>query len=741
MKIVLRLLCFAAALPALLFNVPAAARDASAVILTGNELPAFLGYQLDGIVAFNYSGGVWTDVPLQIDERAVKNGHDIYFEDGVCTLSISECNRIDIDLLVYTDANTFAGADDDPTFDADDELVLLCSDAADKAPAGTYPAAVPNGSERVEIRIDDPVNSLTQYLYLFEKPGGYSPPVFTPDVVYNFVLLNPPPYNSQFGFNPENSTVVTGAYSQHFADRWIHDDINILAGTGVDILDRHKQLFPTYACSHTDEGYSYGEGVFTANISGPIRAIRAYVGSLSGPLVERNHVFYADHEQIVTKLRVHAIAGNMDVYDYNANAIGMTYYNNLNPGGLTVDGVPEAAATGELTFELISGPQGSMYMVHQLETNVTLGGVTSRYVDAADNSGADACTGDNSAYGYSGPELVNIPDTDPFTSPGNFLRMYRSVLYDGPNKTPADLNYFLQYQQQPLVISTDGGSVCLTPGGLFTDQIDKTTARCNWNAVTGAVSYTLQWRAVGAGNWNTVGSLNATNQGLTGLDPDTEYEWQIKTACSGDESLFSASQTFTTLLCNAAPVPAGLAATAQSASTALLSWDNMDVESYDVELYQKRNNGTRVLETTYSAVTDNQQLASGLSDKKTYSFRVRSNCNAQSSAYSAYHDFSTAGARSGADAPTADESATIFSLGPNPTDGALQLTVAAAEGGEWSVEISDLRGRVVTRREWRSIVGAHTVELDVTHLDAAVYFVTLRDSAGRTLGSAKLFKF
>ncbi len=740
MRVVIRFMCLAA-LSIALFNNPAAARDASPVILTGNDLPAFLGYLPDGIIAFNYTGGVWTDVPLQIDERAVKNGHDMYFEDGVCTLSISECNRIDIDLLVYTDENTFAGADDDPTFDSDDELVLRGSDASDQAPAGSYPAVVPNGSERVEIQVDDPVNSTTKFLYLFEKPGGYSPPAFTPDVAYNFVLLNPPPYNSQFGFNPENSTVVANAYTQHFSDRWIHDEISILLGTGVDILDRHKQLFPNYACSHTDEGYSYGEGVFTANISGPIRAIRAYFGSLSGPLVERNHFFYADHEQIVTKLRVHAIAGNMDVYDYNANAIGMTYYNNLNPGGLSVDGVPDAAATGELTYELMSGPQGSMYMVHQLETNVTLDAVTSRYVDAADNTGADPCTGDNSAYGYSGPELVNIPDTDPFTAPQNFLRMYRTVLYEGPNKTPADLSYFLQYQQQPLIISTDGGSVCLTPAGLFTDQIDKTTARCNWNAVTGAVSYTLQWRAVGAGSWNTIGSLSGTDHTLTGLDPDTQYEWQIKTVCGGDESLFSASQTFTTLLCNAAPVPTGLAAAAQSASTALLSWDDMDVESYDVELYQKRNNGARVLEATYNAVMDNQQLVSGLSDKKNYSFRVRSNCNGQTSAYTAYFDFNTAGARRGVDpASTADVGA-VFSLSPNPTDGALEVRLEAVEGGAWTIEISDLRGRVVQEHNWKSIAGAHTLQLDVRRLDAAVYFVTLRDAEGRAQGSAKLFKF
>ena len=62
-----------------------------------------------------------------------------------------------------------------------------------------------------------------------------------------------------------------------------------------------------------------------------MRAIRSYIGANSGPLTQRDHIFYARREDIRTFLRVHAIPGVLDFFDYSSAAIGMTYRNNATP--------------------------------------------------------------------------------------------------------------------------------------------------------------------------------------------------------------------------------------------------------------------------------------------------------------------------------------------------------------------------------------------------------------------------
>ena len=94
-----------------------------------------------------------------------------------------------------------------------------------------------------------------------------------------------------------------------------------------------------------------------------MRAIRSYIGANSGPLTQREHIFYEQREDIRTFLRVHAIPGAVDFFDYCPAAIGMTYRNNLNTGGVTIDGTPDTPPAGALTWETVDGPQGGLSIV------------------------------------------------------------------------------------------------------------------------------------------------------------------------------------------------------------------------------------------------------------------------------------------------------------------------------------------------------------------------------------------
>ncbi|HMQ15038.1 MAG TPA: hypothetical protein PKC49_03605 [Phycisphaerae bacterium] len=401
------------------------------VVLRGEQLPALLGVEPGRVVAFAWSAG-WVQVPVQIDERKVVD-YGVVYNLGVAGLAAEN----------YADPATYCGADDDPDFDANDELALMSSDASSRAPADApLPAGVLAGAA-VELRLHDPLDAGVAYLYLFTSDGSLAPDAGADYVTYTFDLLAGPyipNYDTLAGPNPENSTATTAAYHVRFSDRWVRDEIRITAGaaTGVDILDRHKALFAPGDCSRTEDTFSNGVGAFFCNIDGPIRGIRSYMGANSGVLTQREHHFYAGREDVATYLRVHAISGIMDLFDYSPAAIGMTYQHNLAAAPVTIDGAPDAPASGQIGWELVTGPQGSLAMAVAFDMDIPGFAYTSYYSDSVAPRHPQ-CTGDAFELGLSGVWINQpIPNTDPLLSPLYRLTGRRTIFYEPPGRTPAD---------------------------------------------------------------------------------------------------------------------------------------------------------------------------------------------------------------------------------------------------------------------------------------------------------------
>ena len=71
------------------------------------------------------------------------------------------------------------------------------------------------------------------YLYLFRSNGSLDPSAGEEYVNYDFDLLSGAykrPTTPPAGPNPENSTVHSPYFDQHFSDRWIDDQLRLLAG-------------------------------------------------------------------------------------------------------------------------------------------------------------------------------------------------------------------------------------------------------------------------------------------------------------------------------------------------------------------------------------------------------------------------------------------------------------------------------------------------------------------------------
>lgn len=444
------------------------------VVLKGDSVPSLLGAQPAQLVGFRFAVGAWTQIPVQVDERAIVAIGSAYrgINSAACTQP-SWCQNLDnaVVKLYYTDPGTYIGADPDPAFDSNDELVFMARDAGDEAATGAAaPAGVQSGSG-VKITISEPGASRNAYVYLYRQNGTLAQGAGQSYVNYNFVLASGGAYLTSYdrtgtspdanrvtgdalGANPENTTVTTPYYSQHFSDRWIMDRLQITAGgaSGADILDRAKVAFGPGSCARTEYTGSRSEGAFLVNRSGPVRAIRAFVGFNSGPLVQRQYIFYDRYTDVTTSLRVHPISGILDFFDYSSAAVGMTYRNNQNPQGVVIDGRPDNLRAGSLDWESLQGGAGTLVMAHTVTTDIPLLARTSFYDDAV-SSQYTQCTGDGSAYGASGSWITSaIPSTDPRLGPAATLVTRRQMVFGPPDLATARIDGVVAKLREPLVI-------------------------------------------------------------------------------------------------------------------------------------------------------------------------------------------------------------------------------------------------------------------------------------------------
>jgi hypothetical protein len=183
---------------------------------------------------------------------------------------------------------------------------------------------------------------------------------------------------------------------------------------------------------------------------------------------------------------------------------------------------------------------------------------------------------------------------------------------------------------------------CNVPSGLASSAITANNATVSWSAVTGASSYDVQYRVVGAGSWNSATNTASTSLGLTGLSASTNYEWQVRTNCVyGNQSAYSASATFTTAAAGVCNTPTGLAIASVTTTGATASWTAVSGALTYTVRYRTIGNAT----WTTAANTASTSLAlTGLTVSKTYEVQVATNCSGGSSAYSASVDFTTTAA-------------------------------------------------------------------------------------------------
>jgi hypothetical protein len=221
-----------------------------------------------------------------------------------------------------------------------------------------------------------------------------------------------------------------------------------------------------------------------------------------------------------------------------------------------------------------------------------------------------------------GSEVVTIPNT-PTTTARVKIEAVGNIFFDISNTN----------------FTITSGSGCASPAGLTATAITTTSATIGWTAVSGAVSYDVDYKSTSSATWiNVATGTTATSVGLTGLTQGTTYDFRVRTNCAAGSSAYSGAQ-FTTTGTIACSAPTGLTSSAITATGATVSFTAVSgALSYDVD-YKANSSATWISAAT--GATSTSVTISGLTAATLYDWRVRANCSSGSSTY-ATAQFTTA---------------------------------------------------------------------------------------------------
>ncbi len=435
-------------------------RRTEPVIMQGSDLPSeLIGLSINDIVGFKYENDEWQQIPIQIDEMALMNIAAPYGQQ----LPLGVANTpTDQQQLFYTDSNTYTGADPDPNFDLNDQLVFMAKDAGEQARTNIDPPGTVEGTG-FRVNVTEPLNFTRSYIYLYQQDGSLSQDAGVSYVDYDFNLVNGDNYLQNYDFqgnNPENSRVTTPFYDWHFSDTWVSDEaiVNIEQMTKVDFLDRHLSLFGPDICGQNELIFSQRSNTIITNKTGPIRAIRAYMGAGNDLFTQRTHIFYEGKQDIITNVRTDAPLFYFDLFDYNESIQNMHYSSNSFIDGRIIDGDEDNTVTDlPAQWEMVTGEHGTLFIIHDVKTQdtiQTLEGALGNYWSDDEQNPNFNCSGTASDYGTSGIsidfiELCTTPSNSD-CNPDNFLEMKRTIYFAEPNLGVLDAFVHQQYSKNPL---------------------------------------------------------------------------------------------------------------------------------------------------------------------------------------------------------------------------------------------------------------------------------------------------
>ena len=305
----------------------------------------------------------------------------------------------------------------------------------------------------------------------------------------------------------------------------------------------------------------------------------------------------------------------------------------------------------------------------------------------------------------------------------------------------ANLTAASNYEIQVATVCANGNSIysastnfttlasCGIPTNVAVSGITTTGATITWTAVSGASSYTVRYRIVGAASWSST-TVTTNTKVFTSITSSATYQVQVRSVCASGTSAYTASTSFTTL--TPCGVPTGLFTNQLTTTDAKVNWTAVSgATSYTI---QRRAASSATWLSTTSTV--NYKYLGGFTACTNYQWRVRATCPSGTSAYTAIQTFTTTGcainanladATLGSNKNSTDLQANTFIIQPNPARNYAQVLYNANTSGNITLTITDLTGKTLSQQTTTTTEGENTISLNLNNLQAGYYLVMINN--------------
>lgn len=157
---------------------------------------------------------------------------------------------------------------------------------------------------------------------------------------------------------------------------------------------------------------------------------------------------------------------------------------------------------------------------------------------------------------------------------------------------------------------------CAIPENLQANYITSSSAMLTWEFAENQNVFNLQYKKEEDTTWINLNSITP-NHLLENLQPSTSYSFRVQADCGEEQSFWSDVFTFSTHTLVAPPE--NLIVENYSYNTATISWnDNLDAESYEVEIILTTNNTSIFQQTNLNRIELSQLLPNSI-----YQIKVR----------------------------------------------------------------------------------------------------------------------
>ena len=396
-------------------------RNLEPVIITGSQVTLFSGVDIATLYAYAYSGGEWTQIPLQIDE--VNSLGEYSIEDGL--------------------------------LDENDELVFLAKDIGEKAGETDWIGdSSSKNNHRYQLQITNPLTPTeVGYVYLYQS-----------DTIS-------PTHVDYIDWVSGTQEIVSEIYSMGIITSPLQrEESLILNGNDVDVLDRSKYRLRVRCRLGgvgpfiIDVNEDYIEAIFVdfynfePNFDGPVRVGG---GSLSWknwsyPAM-RTSQFGINFDFLSTQVcefqfvnfgRFEEFRFSFDWLDPLTSTM-RNYYDSNHSTAVDIDGSPDLLAVSPLkTWSQVSGDYGSVVRLTNLSQNA-IGEYQNYYKDDSSIDYDD--TGDQMSYGDSGFLIEFAKPPEPAQNEYGTLEVDMVEFFLGPNSPNVGQSY-LDYKENPFQV-------------------------------------------------------------------------------------------------------------------------------------------------------------------------------------------------------------------------------------------------------------------------------------------------